>query len=63
MDAAPTFETLLEKWWNVEVEGTMLYRLAAKIINVKKKVRKWNKSSFGNIFEDKSNLKDYLNSI
>ena len=59
----PSFDTFLEKWWNVEVDGTTLFRIVVKLKNVKKKVREWNKSLFGNIFEAKSTLKDNLTSI
>ena len=57
------FESKLIEWWNIEVEGNTLFRVAAKLRNVKMEVKIWNKRCFGNIFENKTTLKEDLQSI
>ena len=46
----PQFESKLAEWWNIDVEGTALFKVATKLRNVKKEVKIWNKRCFGNIF-------------
>ena len=53
----------MENWWNIKIEGTALYQVASKLINVKKKVKIWNKRCFGNIFDNKSIIKEELQLI
>ena len=54
----PQFENKLAEWWNIDIEGTALYRVASKLKNVKKEVKIWNKNCFGNIFEKKYVIKE-----
>ena len=56
----PHFESKLVERWNIEIDGTALFRVASTLKNVKKKVKIWNKRFFGNIFERKSIVKDEL---
>ena len=46
----PTLETKISSWWNIEVEGTAMYKVAQKLKNVKRNIKIWNKSDFGHIF-------------
>ena len=59
----PQFKIKLEEWWNIEVEGTTLYKVASKLRNVKKEARIQNKRCFGNIFEIKPKIKEELKII
>ena len=56
----PHFKSKLEEWWNIEVEGIALYKVATKLRNVKKESRIWNKRCFENIFEIKPKIKEEL---
>ena len=54
----PQFESKLIEWWNIDVDGIALYRIASKLKNVKKEVKVWNKECFGNIFEIKEKIEE-----
>ena len=54
----PQFESKMEEWWSIGIEGTTLFRVASKLKNVKREVKIWNKNCFGNIFENKSAIKE-----
>ena len=49
----PDLEILIKEWWGINVEGTIMFKVVAKLKNVKKNILKWNKDTFGNIFENK----------
>ncbi len=52
---------LLDKvkfWWSLEVEGSAMFRVARKLSNVKRIVKIWNKTNFGNIFHEKNVMSD-----
>lgn len=59
----PHFERKMVEWWNIDIDGTTLFRVASKLKMFKKNVKIWNKRCFGNIFENKSNIKDDLQNI
>ena len=59
----PQFQSKLIEWWNIDVDGTTLYRIVTKLKNVKKEVKIWNKECFGNIFEIKEKIKEDLHKI
>ena len=59
----PRFKSKLEEWWNIEVEGTALFKVATKLRNVKKEAKIQNKRCFGNIFEIKPKIKEELKII
>ena len=59
----PDLETLIKEWWGIPVEGTAMFRVAAKLKNVKKDIKKWNKHTFGNIFENKKKILEELKDI
>ena len=56
----PWLESKLVEWWNIDVQGIALFRVAAKLRNVKKEVKIWNERCFGNIFESKASIKEDL---
>jgi hypothetical protein len=59
----PQFESKIAEWWNIEVDGTTLFRVVTKLKNVKRKVKIWNIRNFGNIFEKKPLIKNELKDI
>ena len=56
-------ETLIKEWWGIKVEGTTMFKVVAKLKNVKKNIKKWNKHTFGNIFENKKKILEELKDI
>ena len=59
----PQIERKLAEWWNIDIEGTSLYKVASKLKNVKKEVKIWNKNCFGNIFQNKTAIKEDIQKI
>lgn len=63
----PSLENLIKEWWSIRVEGTAMFKVAAKLKNVLKNIKIWNKETFGNIFQNKKKvleeLKDNQDSI
>ena len=53
-------ESKISSWWNIEVVGTAMYRVAHKLKNVKRNIKIWNKSNFGHIFQDKDDKSNQL---
>lgn len=47
---------LVHDWWNIQVDGLAIFRVAEKLANVKDNVRKWNQTSFGHIFLEKEGV-------
>ena len=45
------------------VEGTIMYKVAQKLKNVKRNIKIWNKFGFGHIFQDKDEKTDQLHII
>lgn len=41
---------LLKSWWDIEVQGTAMFRIVHKHKIIKRKLKVWNRNSFGNIF-------------
>ena len=56
----PQFESKLVEWWSIDIDGMTLYRIASKLKNVKREAKTQNKNSFGNIFENKSVIKEEI---
>lgn len=56
----PDLKNMVHDWWNIQVDGTTMYRVAKKLSNVKNNVRKWNQSSFGHIFLEKEEVNQEL---
>ena len=59
----PGLESLIRVWWNIHVDGTTMFKVAAKLKNVKKNIKIWNKNTFGNIFESKNKIMEELKDI
>lgn len=53
----------ISKWWNVDIQGTAMFRVANKLANIISNIQLWNKVSFSNIFQIKENLKKYLDDV
>lgn len=59
----PDLENLIKEWWGITMEGTTMFRVATKLKNVKKNILKWNKDTFGNIFENKKKIMEEIKEI
>ena len=48
----------LKEWWEAmpTIRGTRMYQFQKKLKLLKSKIKKWNKDSFGNIFQSKQEL-------
>ena len=53
----------VKSWWEIDVEGTTMFRVTRKLSNVKRKIKVWNKSDFGHIFKEKEDLSIKLSSV
>ena len=58
-----SLETLIKEWWDIQVDGTAMFKVVAKLKNVKKKIKIWNKNTFGNIFDNKNKIMEELKEI
>jgi hypothetical protein len=49
----PDFQENIEQWWQEVVvpRGTPMYKFQQKLKNLKQRLKRWNKSTFGNIFQ------------
>ena len=47
----------------IDVEGSTIFRVTRKLINVKRKITIWNKIDFGHIFKEKQDLLVKLSSM
>ena len=52
------FPKKLHEWWEESppIRGTRMYQFQQKIKLLKNNIKKWNKESFGNIFQEKQAL-------
>eukprot|EP00253_Pinus_taeda_P028466 PITA_28466 len=61
----PNFLTMVEKWWAEPLveEGTKMFNLQNRLKNVKLKLKDWNHTVFGNIFQEKATIEQKLEQI
>lgn len=59
----PALKGDIRKWWNISIHGTVMFRIAKNLTEVKCNLKKWKKESFGNIFRIKSDLQMKLGDI
>ena len=54
----PDFPEKLKEWWEEipTIRGTRMYQFQPKLKILKSKIKKWNKESFGNMFQAKAEL-------
>ena len=54
----PEFQEKLKYWWEKSppIIGTHIYQFQQKLKHLKNYIKKWNKDSFGNIFQEKQVL-------
>jgi len=59
------FKDLVAHWWKETStpEGTNMYYLQKKLQALKAKIREWNRDHFGNIFQDKEQVKKDLEDL
>lgn len=51
---------IIYSWWNIAGDGSAMYRVLKKLDFVKSNVSGWNRSSFGQNFQEKVVLKEEL---
>ena len=56
----PTFKEHINQWWREELldQGTRMFKLYKRLEYIKHKLKEWNKKIFGNINQEKKNIKD-----
>jgi len=56
---------MLEKWWcePLNIKGTRMFKLQSKLKHIKSKIKQWNATEFGNIFQEKSIIESKLDHI
>eukprot|EP00253_Pinus_taeda_P013455 PITA_13455 len=61
----PNFLEMVKKWWSepLEVNGSKMFNLQKKLKTTKQKIKDWNKTVFGNIFQEKVILENKLEHI
>eukprot|EP00253_Pinus_taeda_P016264 PITA_16264 len=61
----PNFLEMVKKWWSepLEVRGSKMFNLQKKLKATKEKIKDWNKTVFGNIFQEKAILENKLEQI
>eukprot|EP00253_Pinus_taeda_P034616 PITA_34616 len=61
----PNFLEMVEKWWSepLEVRGSKMFNLQKRLKAPKEKIKDWNKTVFGNIFQEKAILENKLEQI
>eukprot|EP00253_Pinus_taeda_P012046 PITA_12046 len=61
----PNFLEMVKKWWSepLEVRGSKMFNLQKKLKATKEKLKDWNKTVFGNIFQEKAILENKLEQI
>lgn len=59
----PNLGSLVKDWWSIDVEGLAMYKVVKNLANVKLNVQKWNRISFGHIFQKKEGVSKELHTI
>eukprot|EP00253_Pinus_taeda_P015071 PITA_15071 len=56
---------MVKKWWSepLEISGSKMFNLQKKLKTTKQKIKDWNKTVFGNIFQEKIILDNKLEQI
>lgn len=61
----PNFLSMVEKWWSEPLDetGSKMFNLQKKLKDIKIRLKDWNKTVFGNIFQEKITIKNKLEQI
>lgn len=61
----PNFQEMVNKWWSepLECSGSKMFNLQKKLKMTKQQIKEWNKTVFGNIFQEKIILENKLEQI
>ena len=49
--------------WNIRIYGTAMYKLTQKLDNIRRNVKGWAKSSFGDLFKAKGEVEEKLKKL
>jgi hypothetical protein len=61
----PDFQANIKAWWEEAAiyTGTPMYRFQQRLKNLKKQLKSWNKSTFGNIFQAQEHLQQQMQTL
>ena len=59
----PKFKERVQDWWNIRIDGIAMYRLTQKLDNIRRNVKGWAKSSFGDLFKIKGEVEEKLKKL
>lgn len=61
----PNFPKLIKEWWEepTNIRGTKMFKLQAKLKHIKGRIKEWNMTEFGNIFQERNILEEKINQI
>ncbi len=59
----PELKDLIQEWWNIRIDGTTMYKLTQKWDNIRRNVKGWAKSSFGDLFKTKGGVEEKLKKL
>lgn len=57
------FKDKLSRWWKIKIQGTSIYKLTNKLVEVRKNLRILNKKEFKNVHYRKAKLKERMEEI
>ena len=55
----------MKEWWEscLAIEGSCMFVFQQKLKHIKECLKKWNRESFGNIFQEKKHLEQQIEEI
>eukprot|EP00253_Pinus_taeda_P010716 PITA_10716 len=61
----PKFTSKIEQWWSelLDIRGTKMFILQAKLKHIKTRLKTWNQEVFGDIFKEKKKLEEQMEQI
>jgi len=61
----PKFLMMVEKWWSepLDERGSKMFNLQKRLKATKDRIKEWNRTVFGNIFQEKTILENKLEHI
>ena len=57
------FKERIQYLWNIRIDGSVMYRLTQKLDNIRRNVRVWAKSLFGDLFKIKGEVEERLKEL
>lgn len=57
------FKDRIQEWLNIRIDGIAMYRLTQKLDNIRRNIKGWAKSSFGDLFKIKGEVEEKLKKL